>query len=142
MFKPNYSITPKLLSNIKRIAVLIEELNKKKLSKLIFSELEKRALSLSTHASTSIEGNPLPLTEVKKILKNQPQHSRDSEKEVINYNKALEELNELIKKNQVKFGLDIILKIQKQVTKELIELHRNGKLRTEAVLVSNPKGKK
>jgi len=142
MFKPQYTITPKLLSNIKRIDVLVAELNKKRLSKLVVAELERRALSLSAHASTSIEGNPLPLTEVKKILKNKPEHLRDSEKEVINYNKALEKLNDLINKNKVKFGLDIILKTQKQVTKELIESFRNGKLRTEPVFVNNPKERK
>ncbi len=142
MFKPDYSITSKMLSNIKRIDVLVAELNKKKLSRLVLAELERRALSLSAHASTSIEGNPLPLTEVKKILKNRPEHLRDSEKEVINYNQALEELNELINNKKVKFGLDIILKTQKQVTRELIAPYRNGKLRTEPVFVNNPKERK
>jgi hypothetical protein len=52
----------------------------------------KLALALSSHTSTSIEGNPLPLTEVKQILKKNPTHIRDTELEILNYNEALEYL--------------------------------------------------
>lgn len=52
--------------------------------------MEAEARSLSTHASTSIEGNPLGLTDVKRILKHRPEHIRDTEREVLNYNEALE----------------------------------------------------
>jgi len=39
------------------------------------------------------------LTEVKSIIKNQPKHIRDSEKEVLNYNAALEMLNMYLEKH-------------------------------------------
>jgi hypothetical protein len=42
----------------------------------------------------------LPLTEVKKILKARPNHLRDSEKEVLNYDTVLEMLNEHLAKNK------------------------------------------
>ncbi len=90
MFEPRFIVTPKLLENIKKIGVIVADLNNRHFSKLTLVKLEKVAREISSHSSTSIEGNPLPLTDVKKIIKNKPENLRDSEKEVINYNQALE----------------------------------------------------
>ena len=142
MFDPKYTISPKLLDNIKRIATLIFELNGKRFSKVVLLELEKKAREISAHASTSIEGNPLPLTEVKKILKSHPKFMRDSEKEILNYNEALLWLNEFVKKEPVHFNLPLILHIQKIITKGLIPEFRSGKIRKEPVFVNDPSIKK
>jgi Fic family protein len=139
MFEPKYSITPKLLENIKRIGVIVADLNNRHFSKLALVKLEKRAREVSAHSSTSIEGNPLPLTEVKRIIQNQPENLRDSEREVINYNQALEFLSGGIEKDAVKFNLGLILKIQKLVTDGLISPSNSGKLREQPVFVNNPK---
>jgi len=139
MFKPNYTITNKLLSNIKQISSIVLGLNNKRFSKVVLFELEKNAREISTYASTSIEGNPLPLTDVKSILKNQPQNLRNSEQEVINYNKALEELNEDTRRGQKSFSLDLILSIHKEAVYKLISKYQCGKLREEPVFVNNPK---
>ena len=66
MFKPKYTITNKLLGNIKRIAEIVTDLNSRSFPKVVLLEMERRAREISAHSSTSIEGNPLPLTEVKK----------------------------------------------------------------------------
>lgn len=139
MFSPKYTISSRLLANIKRITEIITVLNNQRFSDVVLAELEKRAREISAFSSTSIEGNPLPLTDVKRILKNKPEYIRDSEKEVLNYNKALIELNDLIKGRNQFFNLSLILKIQKMVTQDLIERHRCGKLRAEPVFVNNPK---
>ena len=85
MFQPQYTITDRLLANIKRINAQVVELNDKRFPNIVLLELERNAREVSSYASTSIEGNPLPLTEVKKILKSTPSHIRDSEKEILNY---------------------------------------------------------
>jgi Fic family protein len=139
MFKPDYAITNKLLSNIKQISSVIFELNNRRLSKVVLYELERNAREISTYASTSIEGNPLPLTDVKRILKSQPQNLRNSEQEIINYNKALEELNKNLQKGSASLSLDLILSIQKQVVYKLVPQYQLGKLRVEPVFVNNPK---
>jgi len=139
MFNPKYTISNRLLGNIKRIASLIADLNNRSFSDVVLAELEKRAREISVFSSTSIEGNPLPLTDVKRILKNKPEHVRDSEKEVLNYNKALIELDALIKTDKVVFNTELILKIQKTITIELIEDYRCGQIRQEPVFVNNPK---
>ena len=139
MFNPKYTISNRLLGNIKRIASLIADLNNRSFSDVVLAELEKRAREISAFSSTSIEGNPLPLTDVKRILKNRPEHVRDSEKEVLNYNKALVELDALIKTDKVIFDTKLTLEIQKTITNELIEDYRCGQIRQEPVFVNNPK---
>lgn len=142
MFKPKYTITNKLLSNIKRIAEIVTDLNNRSFPKIVLHEMERRAREISAYSSTSIEGNPLPLTEVKKILKNKPEFIRDSEREVLNYNKALIELNELIKTEKISLDAHWIEKIQKIVTNGLIEKYRWGNIRKEPVFVNDPKIRK
>lgn len=138
MFKPRFTITAALLANIKRIAELVTELNNKHFTKLVLVDFELRAREVSAHSSTSIEGNPLPLTEVKRIMKHAPEHIRDSEKEVLNYNKALTYLNSFFEQNQSDINLKLILDIQKIVTNELIPKYQSGKLRQAPVFVNNP----
>lgn len=139
MFKPKYTITNKLLANIKRISEIISDLNNRNFSRVVLLDMERRARVISAYSSTSIEGNPLPLTDVKRILKNNPENIRDSEKEVLNYNKALVELDALIKTNKEIFNTKLILKIQQTITTGLIEKFRCGKIRQESVFVNNPK---
>lgn len=139
MFDPKYTITPELLINIKRIAVLAADLNNRQFSKTVLMKLEKSASELSVYSSTSIEGNPLPLTEVKKILKNKPSHLRNSEKEIINYNHALENLKVLTDKKTAVPTLKLILDIHKAIMDGLIAKGKCGHLRREPVFVNNPK---
>lgn len=138
MFTPRFTITSKLLDNIKQIAVLISSLNGKSFPKPILLEMEKNARASSSHSSTSIEGNPLPLTEVRKILKSKPEHIRDTEQEILNYNSALEHLNKFPKGKTI-VDLDLILKVQKIITEKLISKNNSGKLRADPVFVNNPK---
>lgn len=142
MFNPKYTITNRLLGNIKRIAEIITDLNSRSFPKVVLAEMEKRAREISAFSSTSIEGNPLPLTDVKRILKNSPKHIRDSEKEVLNYNKAVLELDDLIKAKKLAFDINLIVKIQKIITNGLIEKYRCGHIRKEPVFVNDPKTRK
>lgn len=128
-----------MLANIKQITALIAELNNRHFPRTVILSLEKEARELSSYSSTSIEGNPLPLTEVKKILKNQPKYVRDTEKEVLNYNQALETLDKLIAQGKAQLNIDLILTIQKMITKGLLDKFRSGRLRQEPVFVNNPK---
>jgi Fic family protein len=142
MFNPKFTITSKLLENIKRASILIADLNNHHFGKPVLAKFARSAREISAHSSTSIEGNPLPLTEVKKILKNRPEHIRDSEREVLNYNQALVYLNNLINNKRIKFDLEIILKIQQMITKDLISPFNCGKIRKVPVSVNNPQTRK
>ncbi|MBI3384955.1 hypothetical protein HY030_02045, partial [Candidatus Gottesmanbacteria bacterium] len=139
MFNPKYTITNQLLTNIKRINSLVLNLNNQHFPNIVLLEFEKTAQVVSTYASTSIEGNPLPLAEVKKILKSTPQNVRESEKEVLNYNEALKRLSEKIKKNKVSLSLELVLGIHQQIMKDLLPVYEQGKLRQKPVVVNNQK---
>lgn len=139
MFQPKYTITDNLLANIKRTSALVNELNNKRFPNVVLLEMERSAREVSSFASTSIEGNPLPLTEVKKILKSAPIHIRNSEKEVINYNQALQNLNQQLEKDEIKLSLHFILKIQKQVINGLLPKFESGRLREKPVFVNDPR---
>lgn len=128
-----------LLANIKKVNYLIIELNNRHFPHVVLVEFERLAREISTYASTSIEGNPLPLTEVKKVLKSKPDQARKSEQEVLNYNEALEELNKLITTQKSTFNLNLILKIHKQVVNTLIPQSQAGHLRTNPVFVNDPR---
>lgn len=139
MFTPKYTITARLLENIKRINAIIFELNSRRFPGVVLVSLQKTAEIISSYSSTSIEGNPLPLTEVKKLLKNQPENLRDSEREVVNYNHILGELNKRLKKGTVKISLSLVLDIQKKVMDALLPKFKTGRLRDEPVFVNDPK---
>ncbi|MBU1126785.1 Fic family protein [Patescibacteria group bacterium] len=140
MLKPKYTITNKLLANIKRVNSQVLALNSRHFPKVVLMDFERQARLLSTFTSTSIEGNPLPLTEVKKILKSTPKYIRETEREVLNYNKALKRLNQrLEKRKKSALTTGLILNVHKQIIKELLPDFQAGKWRKETVQILNPK---
>lgn len=139
MFIPKYTITNKLLANIKKISSIIIELNNRRFQKVVLYELEKKAREISTYTSTSIEGNPLSLTDVKQIIKKRPENLRDSEQEIINYNDVLEQLNINLQKQSIDMDIDMILSLHKKIVNKLIPKYQIGKLRKEPVFVNDPK---
>jgi len=141
-FNPCYKITNKLLVNIKKITKLVVELNMNKYPKVVLRELARKAREISVYSSTSIEGNPLPLTDVKRILKSKPENIRDTEREVLNYNKALLWLNSQLIKKTFKLSDSQILTIHKKVVSGLLDKNKLHKFRDEPVIVNDPRSGK
>lgn len=139
MFNPKYTITGLLLANITKINSLVSELNHRRFAKLVLVEFERTAREVSAHTSTSIEGNPLSLTDVKRVLKSKTINIRDTEKEVVNYNRALEMLDKLLKNEHLELSLKLILDIHRQVTLELLPSYDSGALRKRPVIVNDPR---
>ena len=105
------------------------------------ARFEKDSYAISAYASNSIEGNPIPLTDVRKILKSTPLHIRDTEKEIINYNKALEYLNTLVLKPKP-VTKEFVCNIQSIVIENLIGKKNIGKFRLDHVVVNDPRKRK
>ncbi len=141
MFEPKYQLNTILLNNLVRIKNLISELNNQKFADLILAKFEKDSYAISAHASTSIEGNPIPLTDVRKILKNTPAHVRDTEKEILNYNKALLYLDKFVHDSKP-ITKEFICAVQSMVTEGLIGEKNNGKFRVDPVVVNDPRKRK
>jgi Fic family protein len=136
MFEPNYHISPLLLDRIKEITLLVHTLNQRLVSEVVLVQMQAEARAVSTYASTSIEGNPLLLTQVKRLLKSQPKQLRGSEREVVNYNEVLMWLNA---ESNKELTLDLLLKIHAGVVDELLPAHQVGRLRQEPVVVHEPR---
>lgn len=136
MFEPNYHISPVLLDCIKEITLLVHTLNQRLVSEVVLVQMQAEARAVSTYASTSIEGNPLALTQVRRLLKSHPEQLRDSEREVVNYNEVLVWLSA---KANNELTLDLLLEIQAGVVNELLPAHQVGQLRQEPVVVHEPR---
>ena len=93
---------------------------------------------ISSHASTKIEGNPLPLTEVKRILKSQPQIIDFSQREVLNYNQALLTLKEK-EKESWSLTSKMIFDIHKKVMAGLLPRFQLGRTRKQAIVINDPR---
>ncbi|MCA9965245.1 MAG: Fic family protein [Anaerolineales bacterium] len=137
LFDPRYTISPLLLSTIKQIAILVHELNQRAVPEPVVVQFLTEARAVSTYASTSIEGNPLALTEVKRLLKQHPSHIRQSEREVLNYNQILLGLNQQL---DAPFTTELVQQIQAGVMAGLLPEHQLGRWRQEAVVIYEPRG--
>ena len=137
---PNYTISNKLLLTIREIGESLGELKSYHLTDQDLAKLELEARELSSYASTSIEGNPLPLTDVKRLLKTQKEHVRDTEREVLNYNKALQSLYADVRSGKFKLNIKTLEKIQAQVVQGLMDNPSHcGSLRKDPVIIRNPR---
>lgn len=139
MFEPNYIISHHLARTLRQIG---EAMGTIKASGLVESGLQRLVLdarSLSAHASTSIEGNPLPLTDVKRLLKAAPVNVRDTEREVLNYNQALDWLQENIAKGAFTPTADTFTHLQGLVTNGLMDNPADiGAIRQRPVIIRDP----
>jgi Fic family protein len=139
-WSPKYSISDKLLFTVREIGEAIGEIKSFSLTGKALAKLELDARELSSYASTSIEGNPLPLTDVKRLLKIKSAHIRDTEREVLNYNKALQRLYKSVRSRTFKLNIGALEKVQAQVVDGLMENPADcGNLRQAPVVLRNPR---
>jgi Fic family protein len=137
---PKYTITDRLLITIREIGEVIGEVKSYQLTGKALARLELDARQLSTFASTSIEGNPLALTDVKRVLKSSKEHIRDTEREVLNYNHALQVLYASVRKGTFKLDIATLEKIQNQVVDGLMDNPVEcGRMRQAPVIIRNPR---
>ena len=139
MWDPKYTIRNRLLRTIREIGEVLGEIRSHPLSKSKHSNLVIEARALSTFASTSIEGNPLPLTDVKRLLKNAPNQVRNTEREILNYNRALEWVQVQVEANTFELRTETFETIQGMVVEGLMENDFDvGNIRQKPVVIRDP----
>ena len=139
-WKPKYTISNQLLLTIREIGESLGEIKSFRLSDQELAKLELDARELSSYASTSIEGNPLPLTDVKRLLKKHKENIRDTEREVLNYNKALQSLHKEVRAGKFQLNVKTLEKMQGQVVEGLMDNPAHcGTLRKDPVIIRNPR---
>jgi len=139
-WKPKYIISDKLLFTIREIGESLGEIKSLVLSDQALAKLEFDARELSSYASTSIEGNPLPLTDVKRLLKTKKEAIRDTEREVLNYNSSLQSLYAEVRSGSFQLNVKTLEKVQRKVVSGLMDNPAHmGAVRKAPVIIRNPK---
>lgn len=142
MYSPKFIITSRIntqIAEIERLRVIIER------SKILPSKeliLRKRASIEATRSSTGIEGNPLNIREVERVLSGQKIIA--SERfitEVVNYKKSLDLIEKMAQKN-VPFSLTDVLAIHAVVMKDLLPKEKTGTFRKTPIYVVDLVGNK
>jgi len=141
MFKPVYKTTNKIIKYISEISAARELIINASLLPQWEVKLRKEAIVKMAHHSTSIEGNPLTLEQVKKLLggKNIGAWQKDRD-EVLNYIKVLEYIDKLGEENTKDITEKNILKIHQINTKGILPEEQSGHYRKIPVAVVNGLG--
>ncbi len=140
MWQPKYSIHNQLLRTIREIGEALGTIRSQSLSRSKLASLELEARTISSYASTSIEGNPLPLTDVKRLIKRSPKQVRDTEREVLNYNRALKWVQEEVRKNRFKPDTKTFELLQGIAVEGLMDNAFDvGNIRKKPVVIRNPR---
>ena len=140
MFEPQFRYTDKIVNYIAEIASAKEIISNAKIIPLYDTKLKQDALIKSSHYSTSIEGNPLNLEEVKTLINNNQKPTTKAEQEVLNYFNVLNNLNKYSDKIITK---NTILSVHKDLTKDLLKNPEyEGKFRDTRVFIGNLHTKK
>ena len=140
MFEPQFKYTDKIVKHIAQIASAKEIISNAKIIPLYDTKLKQDALIKSSHYSTSIEGNPLNLEEVKTLINNNQKPTTKAEQEVLNYFNVLNNLNKYSDKIITK---NTILSVHKDLTKDLLKNPEyEGKFRDTRVFIGNLHTKK
>ena len=118
-------------ANTARQSILLTPLNPR-----IEAALRFETTAEATHHSTAIEGNPLTLEEVRKLLSDTPiLRERNLELEVKNYKRALDSIAQRWTVVTTPLTVDAILELHSVVTDSLEPKARSGKFRKDAVYV-------
>lgn len=135
MFEPKFTYTDKIVNYIAKIASAKEIISSAKIIPLYDTKLKQEALIQSSHYSTSIEGNPLNLDEVKTLINNNQKPTTKAEQEVLNYFNVLNNLNNYCDKT---IGINTLLSVHKDLTKDLLKNPEyEGKFRDTRVFIGN-----
>ncbi len=141
MFKPNFKITNKIINYIADISAARELILNASLLPQWEVNLRREAIVKMAHHSTSIEGNPLTLEQVKKLLVGNKVTAWQKDKdEVLNYVGVLEYIDKIGDKKVKNITEEIILKIHQINTKNILEKDQSGFYRKTPVAVVNGYG--
>lgn len=137
-FKPKFKITNKVVNYLTEIAAAREIILNASLLPQWETKLRKEAIIKMAHHSTSIEGNPLTIQQVKNLLSGKEMAAWDKDKkEVINYVKVLEYIDKLGEQGIKSITEKIILEIHRLTTQSVLPKDKSGYYRKVPVAVVN-----
>ena len=116
MYKPNYTLTSKLLTTIAAIERFYGQVEALKIPQNLELNLTRQNMIQSSYASNKIEGNPLTLPEVTNLLLDDRVPANRSEKEVVNYFDLLKNLSSY---SQIPLTLELITSLHGKLLKDV-----------------------
>jgi len=131
VFKPQYTISQKLLQNLTQSERLYGQLEALKIPKTVELDLERKNEIQSSYISNSIEGNPLSLPEVTNLLLEERIPVNRDEKEVYNYFQILKNLKSYPNEH---LSMETVLKIHKDLMNGVNDKIA-GQVRDKAIIV-------
>lgn len=134
-FKPQYTITDKILNNLTAITSAREVIEQAHLVPQWEVKFKRQAILHDTHSSTAIEGNKLTLKQVEDLADGKKIVATDKDKqEVLNYLEAMEHIPKLVKKYNIK--VKDLLRMHNIVSKRTLENNADsGVFRNRQVFV-------
>lgn len=141
MFSPKFTITPKILENASRIEAARSLIENSPLIPTYERQFKNEAMVRTVHHSTHIEGNPLPFTQVKRVLDGREEEvvakPRDVQ-EILNYRRVVGFIDKAAREGWVKkIDEDLILKIHRLVVEKISPPEEAGNYRTGLVTIRN-----
>ena len=135
MFKPKFTITPEINTNIAEIEKRKTLFDQANIIPELAIELRFRATVESIHSSTSIEGNPLNEQEVQKVLEGTTVSAPEyAVQEVLNYKNAINWLNQRDATSSI-LNEKEILKLHSIVMENLLSPEKVGRYRLGEIYV-------
>ncbi len=140
MFKPNFSYTDDMVNNLLEIYSIKDFIINAPLVVEMEVSLKRDALLKSVHHSTAIEGNPLTLNQVNKLVKGiKITAQKKAKQEVLNYLNVLENINKYLENG--KMTEKTILQLHQDITHYTLEYtYLEGQYRAIPVYVVNNEG--
>jgi Fic family protein len=129
MFKPKFTISPKIISNLTQIERIYGQLEGLRIPKKLELNLERSHLIKSTYISNSIEGNSLSLPEVTNLLLGDRVPVNRDEREVKNYFDLLKSLDKYLEKDlTISTVTDIHAQLLESVDNQIAGLIRDNRV--------------
>ncbi len=135
---PQYTINEKIRNNLQDIEKLKDKIRGSRILPETQASIRLRASVESVHSSTSIEGNPLNVNEVRVVITSDKILTKDeyAEIEVQNYKNALDYIDKR-RYGSSEIILEDILELHRIITDRLLGKTRNGKIRKNSVHIEN-----
>ncbi len=135
---PKYTINEKIRNNLQEIEKLRSGIRGSRILPEAEASIRLRASVESVHSSTSIEGNPLNINEVRAVMASDKILTKQeyAEIEVRNYKNALDFIDRR-RHGSSEIELADILELHRIITDGLLDKTRNGKIRKNPVYIEN-----
>ncbi len=136
-YEPQFSITPKLLSQVEIVAALRERILGATVELSWMPALQKDTRTRNVHASTAIEGNPLTLEQVRAVEEGREPAASDprSRREVVNYFAGLRYVEKNAAKKTIRH--EDLFNLHRILAGEVMDQGEAGRYRSIAVRVGN-----